>query len=162
MIWLSLVLVLLIISFSGVILFGAPYLPTRRPQIKAALELADLKPGETMLELGCGDGRVMIAAAKRGVNVIGYELNPFLAALAWLRARRYGGQVKVVWGDYWRADWPPAEMVFTFLLTKYMPKLDEKLRRYPHKPVRLVSYAFEIPGKRPAVQKNGVYLYDYK
>lgn len=162
MIWLSLVLAALAICFGGVLLFGAPYLPSLDSQIKVALELAGLKPGDTLLELGCGDGRVLLAAAKQGVNAVGYELNPLLAAVAWLRTRRYRRQVRVVWGDFWRADWPPAEVIFTFLLTRYMPKLDKKIMRYPHKPVKVASYAFQIPGKRPAAQKDAVYLYEYE
>lgn len=161
MIWLGLVLAVILISFVGVVLVGAPYLPTMRPQIGTALELAGLKPGQTLIELGCGDGRVLIAAAKKGCRAVGYEINPFLAALAWLRTRRYRRQVRVIWSDYWRADWPPAEAVFTFLLARYMPKLNKKLMRYPHKPVKLVSYAFEIPGRKPAAKKNGVFLYRY-
>lgn len=162
MIWLGLALVILAVCFGGVLLFGAPYLPTLKPQIEVSLELAGLKPGDTLLELGCGDGRVLIAAAKRGYSAVGYELNPLLAAVAWLRTRRWRRQVKVVWGDFWHADWPPAAAVFTFLLTRYMPRLDKKLTEYPHKPVKLVSHAFGIPGKQPAAQKQGIFLYDYE
>lgn len=161
MIWLGFALVILALCFGGVLLVGAPYLPTLEPQIRAALELAGLKSGDTLLELGCGDGRVLLAAAKLGINTVGYELNPFLAAIAWLRTRRYRGQVRVVWGDFWRAEWPPAEAIFTFLLTKYMPKLDKKVMRYSHKPVKLASFAFKIPGRRASAEKNGVYLYKY-
>lgn len=167
MIWLWLLLALLLLSFAGVLLFGAPYVPTLKPQVGAALKLADLKPGETLLELGCGDGRVMAAAASQGINVIGYELNPFLAAVAWLRTRRYRGQANrgratVVWGDFWRRDWPPAEAIFTFLLPKYMKKLDKKVMQHKPKPVKLVSFAFQVPKKRPDAEKNGVYLYRYR
>jgi len=161
MTWLDLILAILLICFGGVVLVGAPYLPTRAPQIRAALELADLKPGDTLLELGCGDGRVLIAAARQGIKAVGYELNPLLAALAWLRTRRYRHHVKIIWGDYWRTDWPPAQAVFTFLLSRYMAKLDKKLTNYPHQPVKLVSYAFKVPSKRPDAQKNGVFLYRY-
>src|SRR5215813_12979466 len=91
-----------VLCFAFVVFFGAPFLPTLQPQITAALDLLDLKPGQTMLELGCGDGRVLIAAAERGIVAVGYELNPLLAAVAWLRTRRYGKQVKVLCGDYWR------------------------------------------------------------
>jgi hypothetical protein len=56
MIWLVLVILVMLICFGGVLLFGAPYLPTLKPQVHAALELANLKPGQTLLELGCGDG----------------------------------------------------------------------------------------------------------
>lgn len=161
MIWLAAVLMIALLCFGGVALFGAPYLPTLQPQVEAALELAGLKPGQTMLELGCGDGRVLLAAASQGLNVVGYELNPLLAAVAWIRTRRYRRQVKVIWGDFWRAEWPPAEAVFTFLLTRYMHKLDTKLTEYPHRPVRLVSFAFKVPGRKPAAVERGVYLYLY-
>jgi SAM-dependent methyltransferase len=161
MIWLGLVLIVLAICFGAVVLVGAPYLPTLGPQVLAALELADLKPGETLLELGCGDGKVVLAAARQGVNVVGYELNPLLAAVAWLRTRRYRRQVRIIWGDFWRRPWPEAEAIFTFLLPKYMAKLDKKISRYPRKPVKLVSFAFQVPGRQPARQKAGVYLYNY-
>jgi hypothetical protein len=162
MIWFELVAALVIICFSAVLLFGAPYVPTLQPQVDAALKLVDLKPGQTLLELGCGDGKVLIAAARQGLNVVGYELNPLLAVVAWLRTRRYRGQVKVVWGDFWRQSWPPAEGIFTFLLPKYMPKLHKKVMQYEHKPVKLVSFAFKIPGKRPITEQQGVYLYTYR
>lgn len=162
MIWLIVGLTVLVICFSGVLLFGAPYLPTLTPQVKAALELADLKPGQTLIELGCGDGKVLLAAARNGSKAVGYELNPVLALVAWARTRRYKGQVRVVWGDFWRAEWPPAEVIFTFLLPRYMQKLDQACQAYPHKPVKLVSFAFNIPGKKSAASSHGVFLYKYE
>lgn len=161
MIWLVVVASLLIFCFAGVLLFGAPYLPTLRPQIKTALDLAALKPGQTLVELGCGDGRVLVAAARRGYNAVGYELNPLLALLAWVRTRRWRRQVRVVWGDFWHAEWPPAEAVFTFLLPRYMTKLDKKCVGYRHRPVRLVSFAFKIPARPVQAAKNGIFLYKY-
>lgn len=161
MIWLEAAAVVIIICFAAVVLFGAPYVPTLSPQVKTALELADLKKGQTLLELGCGDGKVLLAAAKQGINVVGYELNPLLALVAWLRTRRYRRQVKVIWGDFWRKPWPEAEAIFTFLLPKYMEKLNKKVIQYEHKPVKLVSFAFTIPDRTPAKEKNNVYLYKY-
>jgi hypothetical protein len=161
MVWLFWIAAPLVVCFGFVLLVGAPYLPTLRPQVETALELAALKPGDTLLELGCGDGKVLIAAARRGINAVGYELNPLLALLCWLRTRRYRGRVRVVWGDFWQKDWPPAEAIFTFLLPKYMSKLNKKVIQFTDQPVKLVSFAFEIPGKKPARTKNGVYLYKY-
>ena len=137
-----------VLLFGFVVLFGAPYLPTLAPQVKTALELAELKKGQHLLELGCGDGRVLIAAAKQGIRVTGYELNPVLAFISWLRTRRYKGLVTVVWGNFWKGTLPPADAIFVFLLPKYMEKLNNKvIQEYSGKKIKLVSFAFEIKSK---------------
>jgi SAM-dependent methyltransferase len=152
----------LTLCFGFVVAFGAPYLPTLTKQVDVALDLLDLKPGQTMLELGCGDGKVMIAAAKRGVNSVGYELNPLLVVLCWLRTRRYRKLVRVRMGDFWRSDWPQADAIYGFILPKLMHKLDEKIIKEKRAPIRVVSFAFAIPGKKPAQERSGVFLYEYK
>jgi hypothetical protein len=58
--------------------------------------------------------------------------------------------------------WPPADAIFVFLLPKYMKKLDKKVVQYSHKPVKLVSFAFEIPDKAPHKKMDGVFRYDYR
>ncbi|MDB5169515.1 MAG: hypothetical protein JWO41_871 [Candidatus Saccharibacteria bacterium] len=161
MIVLSLVLFAILLCFGFVLLFGAPYLPTLKPQVRAALELANVKPGETLLELGCGDGRMLLAAAHVGVKSVGYELNPILALIAWLRTIKHRQMITIIWGDFWRQPWPETEAIFVFLLPKYMKKLDTKVMQYKHKPVKVTSFAFEIPGKTPAAVRDGVFLYEY-
>jgi len=160
MIWLIVGLFLLV-CFGGVLLFGAPYLPTLGKQIETALSLAKLEPGDTLLELGCGDGKVVLAAARQGIKVVGYELNPILSVIAWLRTRRYRHNVRIIWGDFWPKELPQAQAIFVFLLPKYMKKLDTKVIQYKHKPVKLISFAFQIPGRKPDHAKNGLYLYRY-
>ena len=162
MTWLLLAAAAVLISFGGVLLVGAPYLPTLGPQVKAALDLAGLKAGDTLVELGSGDGRVVVAAARQGLKVVAYELNPFLVAISWLRTRRYRYQVQIIWGDFWQAKWPAADAIFTFLLPKYMPKLNKKVIQYKHKPVKLVSFAFAIPGRKASHKRDGVFLYEYR
>lgn len=152
----------LVLLFGFVVFFGAPYLPTMSAQTQAALDLVDLKPGQTLLELGSGDGRVMVAAAERGLKVIGYELNPILALYSWLITRKYRGRVKVVWGNFWRRKLPNADGIFTFLLPKYMTKLDNKIVQEFGKSVKLVSFAFKIPDRRIVKERSGVYLYSYE
>lgn len=159
LVWAALVIFFI---FAFVVFFGAPYLRTLTPQMEAALDLIDLKPGQTLVELGSGDGKVMVAAAKRGLNVIGYEINPILALFTWLRTRKYGRQVRVVWGNFWLKKMPPTDGIFIFLLPKYMQKLDNKITQEYSKPVKLVSFAFKVPGKKTAKEIEGIYLYNYK
>lgn len=158
----ALIVALVLLCFCFVLLFGAPFLPTLSLQIRVALDLLDLEPGQVMLELGCGDGRVLVAAARRGVQAVGYELNPILAVIAWLRTRRYRRQVRVLWGDYWRASWPAADGIFAFILPRYMHKLHTKVMHYPHKPLRIASFAFAIPDREAVRTEQGVFLYEYK
>ena len=159
--WVLAVLVLLAVCFSFVLLYGAPYLPTLSASAEAALDLVDLKPGQTLLELGCGDGKVLIAAAQRGIKVVGYELNPVLALIAWLRTRRYKELVTVRWGNFWTKQWPPADGIFVFLLDRFMPKLDKKIMQSTGQSVKLVSFGFRIPDRDITAERRGVYLYIY-
>lgn len=151
----------MLVCFAAVLLSGAPYLPTLTPQVKAALKLADLRPGQTLLELGCGDGKVLLAAAKQGIRVTGYELNPLLVLVAWLRTLKYRQLVTVRWANMWIAQWPETDAIFVFLLPKYMQKLDKKIVQQKYKSVKLVSFAFKIPGRKIDNELNGVFLYKY-
>lgn len=165
MIWFLLFVLLLLFAF--VVLFGAPFLPTQKAQIKAALNLLDLKKGQTLLELGCGDGRVLRAAAKRGINGVGYELNPVLVLAAKIYTYKYRHLVIIKWGNYWRTSWPEVDGVYIFLLDRYMSKLEKKLlqeKEQWHKKskTKLASYTFKMPHKKPTKQQSGVFLYEYK
>lgn len=162
--WMILGVLLVILCFGFVILLGPPWVPTLTPQAKRALDMIDLKPGDTLLELGSGDGKILLDAARRGWNAVGVELNPILVVISRLRTWRYRKQVKVKWGNLWETKtWPQAEGIFVFILPKYMPKLDKKVTQWHKSSVKLVSFAFAIPGKETISQhKSGVYLYEYK
>ena len=157
MIWLIL---LVLLSFSFVVFFGAPYLPTLHKQKNIALDLLSLKPGQTLIELGSGDGRVMKEAAKRGLKVIGYELNPVLVFISYFVTFTQRKNVTIKWGNYWSENWPAADGIFAFLHSKYMARLDQKIKN-TYKHIKLVSVVYKIPGKKPAETKNSVFLYDY-
>jgi hypothetical protein len=161
--WIACLAVIIILTFSLVIIIGPPYVPTLRAQIDAALDLLDLKEGDTLLELGSGDGRVMRLAAQRGLRVVGIEINPFLVVVSYIVTWRYRQQVRIIWGSYWGKPWPRADGIFTFMLGKYMARLDERIEKWrPDRRIRLASFAFTIPGRGSQVTRNGVHLYEYK
>jgi SAM-dependent methyltransferase len=155
------ILAAVLLLFGFVVAFGAPYLPTLKQQIEIALDLLDLKVGETMLEIGSGDGRVLAAAAARGWKVVGYELNPLLVLFSRWHTRKYKGQVTVIWGNAFKKTWPEAEGIYFFGLKKLMPKMNTKIVQTYQKPVKLVSFGFAMPAKKPTAEKQGVYLYEY-
>lgn len=160
MVWL--ILLALLLAFQFVVLFlGAPYVPTRHKQREDALDLLALQKGQVLIDLGCGDGAMLIAAARRGIKAVGYEINPFLVAVARLRTRRYGKQVRVVYGNFWNKKWPPADGVFVFLTDRYMERLHENMRARFKKPVKLLTYGFSIPHKKPAQTYGACFLYRY-
>jgi hypothetical protein len=141
-------------------LFGAPYLPTLSKQKHIAFDLLALKPGQTLLELGSGDGRVLKTAAERGIYAVGYELNPILVLVSWFVTLKHRDRVKIIWGNYWSKDWMQADGIYVFLHTDYMERLDKKISK-TNKRIKLVSVTFKIPGRKPIKEKDGVFLYQY-
>lgn len=150
-----------VLLFCFVVAFGAPYVPTLNPRTEEALDLLALKPGELLLELGCGDGRVLRAAAKRGIRSVGYELNPILVLWAKMATWRYRAITEVKWANYWRVRWPQADGIYVFLLDRYMERLNTKITQEQSGSVRLVSFAFTIPSRKPVREQNGLFVYKY-
>lgn len=161
--WLLGAILVLILVFGLVVFVGPPYLPTMRQQSQTALDLLALKPGQTLLELGSGDGRIARLAAQRGLIVIGIELNPLLVLISRLYTWRYRKQVRIIWGNYFFVSWPPADGIFTFMIQRQMAELDRRIKKWHQNgPVRLASVAFHIPAKKPTTQQAGVFLYEYR
>ena len=160
--WVIWVIAVLMVLFYGwVILFGAPYVPTLQKQRQAAIKLLELKPGQVFVDLGSGDGSSLILAAQQGATAIGYELNPFLVLISWVRTRPYRQRVKIVMGNFWRADLSNVDAIFVFLIGHYMKKLDQLIVGQPHKRLRIVSNTFAIPGRKALAKKGPLYLYVY-
>ena len=159
--WLFAFVIVLVLAFSFVILFGAPFLPTLKRKSIEALDLLDLKAGQTLTELGSGDGRILREAAKRGIYSIGYELNPVLVLWSMLMSVRYRRFITVRWGNFWQHKLPETDGIYVFLLDRYMKKLDKKIIQETSKKVKLVSFAFAIPGKKPTKEIKGLMLYEY-
>lgn len=149
-----------ILLFTGIVFYGAPYVPTHREQVEVALDLLDLSPGQTLLELGVGDGRVANAAAKRGIRVVGYELNPVLFAVSYITTFRNRKLITIKWRNYLHARWPSAQGIFIFAGDRYMKRLDTKITRCAPG-AKVASFAFEIKTNKLLAEEKGVYLYQY-
>lgn len=138
-----------------------PYVGTRRSKIKTILDLSKIKEGETLVDLGSGDGRLPIEAAKRGAHGIGYEINPFLVFVTIIHAklRGVGDYVKVYQTNLWKADLAVADVVLVYAMRKTMPRFEEFIYKNCKKGTRIVVNTNPFPGKKPEKEKDGVYLY---
>ena len=129
------------------------YLPTPRPVVEAMLKLADPRPGEVLYDLGAGDGRIVIAAARDyGIRAVGIEVDARKAAEARANVRRAGLQhlVEIRRGDIFEADLREADVVTIFLFPELNERLAPKLRGELRPGARVVSHRFGLGDWPPA------------
>jgi SAM-dependent methyltransferase len=129
------------------------YEPTPMSVVRALLELADVGPQDLVYDLGSGDGRIPIAAAKEfGARGVGIEIDPALVTQAQANAREAGVEDKVTFrlGDMYAADVRSATVVTLFLHPGPNLKLREKLRSDLPAGSRIVSYVWDMGGWTPA------------
>ena len=132
---------------------GAPWVPTWKRDIERARKLLDLKAGEKFVELGCGDGRVVIALAGRTrLMGIGVELSAvqYLAALI-RRVVTRSWNVRFVFGNAFHYDLRDADAVYLFLMPDTYEKIRQKLETELKPGARVVTYVWPIPGWEPSL-----------
>jgi SAM-dependent methyltransferase len=131
---------------------------TSGERVDEALRLAGLRAGERLLDLGCGDGRVLLRAAEAfGAAVSGVELDPGLAATARQRLAAAGVDGTVLEADF---ELVPieADVVFAFLSPATLQRLRPRLAGLPSH-VRVVTTGYPVPGWLPTDLGDRVYLY---
>ncbi|MCS7105380.1 MAG: 50S ribosomal protein L11 methyltransferase [Thermofilaceae archaeon] len=149
---------------------SVPFVPTPVEVVREMLRLASLKPGELLLDLGCGDGRVLVIAAKEfGARAIGIEIRNDLANKAAYNVTKEGvkNDVLIINGNFFELKLPPADVIFMYLLTSVNERLRPKLEREIKPGARIISHDFEISGwvpKRKVEFRDGgrshtLYLY---
>jgi ubiquinone/menaquinone biosynthesis C-methylase UbiE len=130
----------------------APKVGSPEHAVDKMLEVANLKPGEVIYDLGCGDGRILIAAAsKYKAKGVGIEISDHLARTAAEQVKKAGlqGQVKIIHGDFMKTDLSDANVVTLYLATAANDMLRPNLERYLKPATRVVSYDYPIPGWKP-------------
>ena len=149
----------------------APYIPSPQLVVERMLELARVKPGETVYDLGSGDGRILFTAAQKfKAKAVGIELSPDLCRSTEAKIARLGlqDQVKVVHASLLKVDLSPADVVTVYLLTSSNDRLKPNLEKYLKRGARVVSNDFEIRGWKPSevatIKAGGmthtIYLYE--
>jgi predicted RNA methylase len=138
-------------------LFIAPFVPSPIPVIQHMLQLAELKPGEVLFDLGAGDGRTVIMAARTfSARAVGVELREDLAkkALSTIHDNGLSDRVTIVNGDMFNVNLTSADVVFLYLTTSANEKIRPKLETELKQGVRVVSHDYEIVGWKPVKVDN--------
>jgi SAM-dependent methyltransferase len=143
---------------------GLPWIPTHRPRIHKALQLAQLQPGELMVDLGAGDGRVLILAARKfGASALGIELSPTHCLIAWARARFQGvsDRVSIHMGDFYKHDLGKADVVYAYVTSNHAPRLRTYLEDQLSPGSRVVTISADLDGWEPSAfdSEELIFLY---
>lgn len=149
----------LLLLFAALSLFAqqeadklAPYYPTPPSIVEKMLQFGELKKGEKMFDLGSGDGRVVIMAAKKfGADATGVEIEESLCkqSMAEIRRQKLSNTARIIHGDVTQQDYSSANLLTVYLLphsnTKIRPMLEKQLK----KGARVVAHDFEFSGWTP-------------
>ncbi len=152
--------VILIITYYLGVFRGAPFLPTYTETAERMIEKLNLKQGEKFADLGSGDGRLVIAAALKGAEAHGYEINPVL--VLWSRQKinrlKLDDRAFIHWKSFWRENFQSYSAISIFGITGIMERLSQKLSRELKPGARVACNIFPLPGWE-GEKDRGIYYY---
>ncbi len=141
---------------------GAPYVPTPHERVKKMIKRANITSSDVVSDLGSGDGRLLIAAAKAGAKrCIGYELHPSLVSVSRSKAKnqKLDHIIEVFKTSFWNANLKNVSLVLLYQIPHNMQELEDKLRGELPKGARVVSNGFEFPKWKPKSSEDRIHLY---
>ncbi len=158
--------VVLLIMFVRLMRREALFLPLPMDTVKKIMSLANVRKGDVVYDLGCGDGRILIESARRGANVVGVENSRILAWLCRRNVDKSGMEkkIKIIRGNLFEQNLKNATVVVVYLSQKLNDKLKPKLENKLKRGTRVVSADHEFVGwKEIKKEKAGhFYLHLYK
>ena len=145
------IIAFMIVYFMFFAVLSVPWVPTRKVYSEAMLKLANVKPDDVVMDLGCGDASILIEAAKEfGVKrAFGIEARYPLVLLARFRAKRVGvgDSVEIVCGNMYKEKWPEkVDVIALYLFTEVNKKLEPLILDRYKSGTRVVSRAFTFSG----------------
>ncbi len=144
---------------------GLPWVPSALARAEKALQMANLQPGELLVDLGSGDGRVLLLAARTfGARGLGVEISPLLVWWTNWQARRRGlqGRVRAQWGDLHQADLRQADVVYCYAPEAFLARLAEPLQAQLRPGARLVCVSAAMPDWKPTWADTRALIFVYE
>lgn len=146
-------------------LYGLPPVPTKLSRIRKALKLVNLQPDEVIYDLGSGDGRVLIIAAREfGAQAVGIEIGPVQRAFSLVNIFRSGirHKVRIEAGNFYKSDVGAADVVFVYATSKEVTKLASRLEKQMKPGSRLVSISADFPEWEPSAfdERELIFVYE--
>lgn len=142
---------------------GAYFAETSNDRLQDILKLAKLKSTDNVIDLGSGDGRVVLAIAERGTEITGIEINPFLVLVSQIKLLFASSKVKrhanIIQGNLWHHSLTPYNVVIFYGVPSMLPELKRKLKKELKPGTKVVSVLFSIPGWKAKEHKGDIWLY---
>ncbi len=135
-------------------MYDVPFVATPEVVVRRMLQLARVRPGEVLYDLGSGDGRIVIAAAKEfGARAFGVEIRKDLYEQSTARIKDLGlsDKATIINASFYDVPLTDADVVTMYLLTTVNERLKPKLEKELRPGTRVVTHDFEVPGWRPVV-----------
>lgn len=131
----------------------AIFIPSSERMINVILELADIKKNDVLYDLGSGDGRILVEAAKKGIKVVGIEQNRFLNWIAKRRVRK-SKNVKIIQGDIFDQDLSRATILVAYLSQALAKKLQKKIENEVKTGSRMILVDHHFSNWKPVKTKR--------
>jgi len=139
---------------------GASYVPTTHARVARLLDIADIKPGDKVLDLGSGDGRILFAAAKRGATCIGVEINPLLCLYSSVLAKLKGASgVSIQRRDFWSVSLSEVDVLTVYLVPIRLDQLKAKVLSEMKSGSRVATTVYHFPDWIPERSEGDICLY---
>ena len=159
--FLILLIYYMILRLPATFYLGAIFMPTPDEAVITMISLLNIQPGEKAVDLGSGDGKLVIALAKAGANVEGYEINPFLVWISRknIKKAKLTDSAVIHQKDFWKIDFSPFSIVTLYGVPYIMDKLEEKLKKELKPGARVASNYFGFSSWEPLQKEKNVSLY---
>lgn len=141
--------------------YDIPFVPSSDEKTLTMIRIANIRPGEQAVDLGAGEGKLVLAMAAKGAQAVGIEIDEERSMISISKISRAGLQnrARIINGSFWEHDLSPYDLIVLYGVPSIMERLEKKINNEAKPSVRVVSNHFIFPNWRPEKTVNNVYLY---